>query len=92
MIDILSAYGKEVPSNSPVKLHGGSTEGLVLQVSDVLDVHKRTHPTDDAQNIYVSKEGKLIIMETEKQNVTLTFSIDELRAIMRLFDVSEDEE
>lgn len=82
----------QTPANPPVIRYSGSAEGLVLQVSDVLQVHKRTNPTDDEQTLYINREVDLIIMETEKQNITLTFSLDELRSIMRLFDVPESED
>lgn len=91
MIDILSAYGKDTPANPPIQPYRGSADGLVLQIPRVLDVLKRANPTDDTQTVYVTLDDDCIVMETEKQNINLVFSLDEMRAIMRLFDHEGEE-
>lgn len=71
--------------------HSSGVEGLILWIPKVLVVNKRTNPTDDALAVYVTLDDGCVVIETEKRNINLVLTLDELRAIVRLFDVPSDE-
>lgn len=61
-----------------------------LRIFAVLDVLKGVRSNPDTQPIDVYKDGKKIYFESPDSKITLVFTLDELRSIMRLFDVPEE--
>lgn len=59
---------------------------MELHVYETLTIRKRIQPTKGAETVVVSHDDPHVYFTDAKANVSLCLSIEELRAIMRLFD------
>lgn len=70
---------------------------MILQIPNVLYINKHLRPpkdgNEDGKPIEVEDTGDgLLQFSYDGGAIELVFSIEDLRAIMRLFDVPEDDE
>lgn len=59
---------------------------MELHIYETLTIRKRIQPTKGAETVVVSHDDPHVYFTDEKADVSLRLHIDELRAIMRLFD------
>lgn len=60
-----------------------------LTIHHTVEVLKRIHPTEDFELVTVERDDNLINMYALSDKLHLQFTLEELRAILRLFDVPE---
>lgn len=66
-------------------------DSLTLQINCSLNITKRVSPKD-SETVYVRRASDTVYLESLKEDVQICLHIDELRAIMRLFDVQSEDE
>lgn len=60
---------------------------MELRIYGALSIYKRLHPTDGAEQIIVARlSNNIISFGRAKGDLEISLTIEELRAIMRLFD------
>lgn len=68
------------------------SRGLVLTVPSTIHYSKGVKAKEELMDVTVEEDGGLIYFLGPGNAIYMVFEIEELRAIMRLFDVAESDE
>lgn len=63
---------------------------MILTIPGTIRIYRGIRSSDYSQEAMVERERDNIIIANEKGTVHLRFTLEELRAIMRLFDTPQD--
>lgn len=60
-------------------------DGIKLVIDNSLDVHRRLNPNDISLEVHVTRVDNIVVIEDADARISITFTLDEIHAIMRLF-------
>lgn len=62
-----------------------------LCIDDALDIRKSLKPNLAREEVNVFLDDEILSIESKDEGISIQFTEDEMRAIMRLFDVQQDD-